>query len=89
MCLTRAIIICADSDMVPAVRRVRNRLPGKQIFIATPPGRFSHARELRNVSHSSVEITAGRIGKWLLPKEIKDAAGNVVATRPKEYDPLA
>lgn len=30
----RAIIISADSDHVPAVRRVRSRFPGKQVFVA-------------------------------------------------------
>jgi NYN domain len=40
----RALIVCADSDHVPAVRRVRTRLPAKQIFAATPPGRHAHAR---------------------------------------------
>ncbi|WP_156332456.1 hypothetical protein [Rhodopseudomonas sp. AAP120] len=45
----RAISISADSDHVPAVRRVRFRLPAKQIFAGTPSGRRGHARELLNV----------------------------------------
>src|SRR5262245_16106860 len=42
----RAIIISADSDHVPAVRRVRARFTGKQLFAATPPGRHRMAREM-------------------------------------------
>ena len=83
----RAIVVSADSDHVPAVRRVRARLPGKQIFIATPPGRHSHARELLKVSNSGINITAGRIARCLLPASIADATGKKVATRPLEYDP--
>jgi uncharacterized LabA/DUF88 family protein len=82
----RAIIVSADSDHVPAVRRVRARLPGKQIFVATPPGRHSHARELLKVSQSGVNITPGRIARCLLPETILNG-GNQIAKRPPEYDP--
>jgi uncharacterized LabA/DUF88 family protein len=82
----RAIIVSADSDHVPAVRRVRARLPGKQIFVATPPGRHSHARELSKVSQSGVNITPGRIARCLLPETILNG-GNQIAKRPPEYDP--
>jgi hypothetical protein len=64
----RAIIISADSDHVPAVRRVRARYPGKQLFAATPPGRHSHARELLKACNSRTPITTGRIAKCLLPE---------------------
>jgi NYN domain len=80
----RAIVISADSDHVPAARRVRSRFPGKQIFLATPPGRHSHARELLKVAHSG--ITPGRIARCLLPETIM-VGGNQIAKRPPEYDP--
>jgi uncharacterized LabA/DUF88 family protein len=54
----RAIIVSADGDHVPAVRSVRRRWPGKQIFAATPPGRHSKAARnaeslsLRNTNHT-------------------------------------
>jgi NYN domain len=83
----RAIIISADSDHVPAVRRVRARLPRKQIFVATPPGRHSHARELLKVCNSGTNITAGRIARCLLPEIIRNAASEEIAKRPSSYDP--
>jgi hypothetical protein len=83
----RAIIISADSDHVPAVRRVRARLPAKQLFAATPPGRHGHAREMLKVCQSGTPITAGRIVKCLLPERIHDAAGKLIATRPPSYTP--
>lgn len=83
----RAILISADGDHVPAVRRVRKRLPGKQILLAAPPGRLGHARELANVCNSKIEITPGRIAKCLLPAVVLDRDGKVVAQRPYQYDP--
>ena len=62
----RAIIVSADSDYVPAVRKVRKRLPAKEIFLAIPPGRHGHARGLIDVCSSNTAITAGRLGKIYL-----------------------
>ena len=83
----RAIIISADSDHVPAVRCVRKRFPGKQVFAATPPGRHNKAREMLNACHSGTPITAGRLSRCLFPAVVSDAKGIVVATRPAAYTP--
>jgi uncharacterized LabA/DUF88 family protein len=83
----RAIIISADSDIVPSVRAVRRRLPGKQVFVATPPERHYAARELLKVCQSGTSITQGRIAKCLLPEVLTDAAGKEIARRPAEYAP--
>jgi hypothetical protein len=83
----RAIIISADSDHCPAVRCVRRRFPGKQVFAATPPGRHQKAREMLNACHSGTPITAGRLARCLLPAVVPDALGVVIATRPPSYTP--
>jgi uncharacterized LabA/DUF88 family protein len=75
----RAIIIGADSDLVPAVRMVRRRLPGKQIFVATPPGRHSFARELLSACNSGINITQGRLAQRVMFETIHDTNSNVVA----------
>lgn len=85
----RAIIISADSDYVPAVRRVRRRLPGRQVFLASPPERHSKARGMINACNSSTPLTAGRLAKCLFPAEIVDRDGAVTVSRPPEYDPPA
>jgi uncharacterized LabA/DUF88 family protein len=85
----RAIIVSADSDHVPAVRRVRARFSGKQLFAATPPGRHGMAREMLNACNSGTNITPGRIARCLLPDVIAGNAGTHVVTRPTEYDPPA
>jgi uncharacterized LabA/DUF88 family protein len=73
----RAIIISVDSDYIPAVRKVRTRLPGKQVFLATPPGRFKNGRGLISVCTSAIQITPGRIAKSLFGP----------TNRPPSYDP--
>jgi uncharacterized LabA/DUF88 family protein len=83
----RALIISADGDHVPAVRRVRRRLPAKQMFLAVPPNRFSKARELREVCGSSSMITQGRIARYLLPHALTSDDGRLIAERPISYDP--
>ena len=82
----RAIIISADSDHVPAIRRVRTRYPGKQLFAATPPGRHNSARGVLNACNSGTPITAGRIAKCF-PEFVNDANGQLIATRPASYSP--
>lgn len=83
----RAIIVSADSDHVPAVRRVRARLPAKQMFAATPPGRHNKAREMLKACNSSVNITQGRVARCLLSPSFVDADGKTIAVRPDNYDP--
>ena len=83
----RAIIMSADSDYMPAVRKVRNRLPGKQIFLASPPRRHGHARDLIAICNSSTPITAGRLARCLFPAQLLASNGQTVVSRPPEYDP--
>ena len=83
----RAIIVSADSDHIPAIRKVRSRLPGKQTFAATPPGRHSFARGILGACHSGTNITPGRVARHLFPQKVLDASGQPIATRPTNYDP--
>ena len=82
----RAIIVGTDSDLVPAVRMIRRRLPGKQMFLATPPGRHANARELLNACNSGTAITPGRLANCVMPQIIRNANGIAIASRPPEYD---
>ena len=81
--LDLAIMVTADSDLRPAVDRVR-AATAKRLLVIAPPGRFSRARDLRH----NVAITPGRIVRNLLPQEVI-VNGRVVATRPPQYDPPA
>jgi uncharacterized LabA/DUF88 family protein len=83
----RAIIISADSDLVPPVRVIRRRLPGKEVFVATPPGRHALARDLLKICNSGTTITPGRLGRCLLPDMVTDERGALIAERPADYKP--
>ena len=60
-----AIVISADSDLVPVVDRINKRFPNKFVSVFTPPKRFGSARDLIKVATSAREITAGRVRKHL------------------------
>jgi NYN domain len=78
----RAIVISADSDLVPAVKLAAEHDQTKEVFVAAPPGRFASARDLK----PRLEITIGRIRKHLFPASLTHPDGKPV-TRPPEYDP--
>ena len=78
-----AILITADSDLKPAIAVVRADAPTKFVFVAAPPGRYSHARDLR----PRLEIKPGRVGRCLLPEEVIDDTGTIVARRPARHAP--
>jgi uncharacterized LabA/DUF88 family protein len=81
----RAIVVSADSDLVPPIEFVRATFPRKEVFVAAPPGRMSIGRDLG----PKLEITRGRIGKHLLPETATDASGMLIFKRPSEYAPPA
>ncbi len=78
----RAIVISADSDLVPAIRMASEHDRAKEICVVAPPGRFGHARDLKPIT----AITIGRIRKCLLPQRLTHKDGRDVI-RPTEYDP--
>lgn len=78
----RAILITADSDLVPALNIVKARFPKKQLFVAAPPGRKAAARGL----DPRLELTPGRLAKCSLPDTATDpVTGRVLFTRPATY----
>lgn len=64
----RAIIVSADSDLVPAVRAVKNRDARKEVLIATPPRRLGFARDLIDAANgSAIEVSPRRLEQHLFP----------------------
>ena len=57
----RAYIVSADSDLVAAVRMVRNRHTEKGILIVKPPGRHRHGRELGASGHAEITLQPNRV----------------------------
>ena len=79
----RAILISADTDLVAAVERARQLKPGKEVFIAVPPGRGRRAHEFGKM----LILRSTRLGQSLLAVEYTDADGAVIARRPSKHGP--
>ena len=85
-----AVIVSGDTDFGPAARMARATVP---VWFAPPPRRSPNPRKRRHHSELGRAATGLLAIKFRhyrdnqLPSRILDAAGNVVATRPKEYQP--
>jgi uncharacterized LabA/DUF88 family protein len=85
----RALLVTGDSDISPAVRLVRARYPAKQVRILAPPGR-GYSMDLVNAAggmNAASRMKRIHLERSLLPEQVTDAAGLVVATRPPKYAP--
>lgn len=71
-----ALLISADSDLVPPVKTVRQLFPNKRVVVASPPGRYSLG--LVESANTSFVISRRNIAKSLLPQEITKADGYVL-----------
>jgi uncharacterized LabA/DUF88 family protein len=83
----RAILVSADSDLAPPVRMVKSRFPMKSVKIITPIGRH-HSMSLVNAAGGLKQVKKLQevhLDHCLLPDEVCDLSGNIVATRPASY----
>lgn len=71
-----ALLISADSDLVPPVKAVRELFPTKRVVVAAPPGRYSVG--LAKSASKSLVISRRTIAKSLLPEEIEKADGYIL-----------
>jgi len=77
-----ALLVTADSDIVPAIEAVKKFKPSKRIVVAFPPGRYS--KELQNVAHAAIKIWDTHLRQSRLPEIIK-REGLPDIVRPKKY----
>ena len=84
-----AVLVTADSDYVPVIKKVRARWPKKKIVVAAPPGRLGRARDLADQANGRFEITLGKLRANLLPATVLAPDGTVIVTRPTSYQPPA
>lgn len=75
-----ALLISADSDLVPPVKTVRELFPNKRVVVASPPGRYSIG--LAKSASKSFVISRRNIAKSLLPEEIEKADGYILRCPP-------
>lgn len=81
-----AFLLSRDSDLAPAVRKVKENFPDKKITILAPYN-YRHSSELLQASDHHKTINLHHISTSLFPKKIYDAGGNLIVTRPLEYTP--
>ena len=71
-----ALLISADSDLVPPVKAVGELFPAKTVVVASPPGRYSAS--LVNSASSSFVIGRGKIAKSVFPEDLKKTDGYIL-----------
>lgn len=81
-----AFILSRDSDLAPAVHKVKQNFPEKVITVFAPYN-YHHSAELIKGSDNHKTIKYKHIVTSLFPANIYDAGGNLVVRRPLEYTP--
>jgi uncharacterized LabA/DUF88 family protein len=85
----RALVVSGDSDLVPAVRMVRERFPEKDFRIIAPVGR-GFSMDLLKVAggkKSGRRLRESHLESALLSREVRGSDGRSIISRPAEYDP--
>jgi uncharacterized LabA/DUF88 family protein len=68
-----AIVVSADSDLVPPIEMIRSLWPEKRVVVGFPPKRAS--KELRKVAHNTFYINEAAIRVSHLPNPVVKADG--------------
>jgi len=71
-----ALLLSADSDLVPPVRAIKNTFTQKRIVVVFPPKRES--TELSNIAHACLRIGRANFARSLFPDKVKKADGFVL-----------
>ena len=82
-----ALLLSADSDLVTAIKNLKSEFPHKRVRILFPPGSVvgSDLRQAVGGIKNCRQIKQIHIERSLLPVEIRDQSGNIVARCPREY----
>lgn len=80
--IDEAIIVSADSDLVPAIRAVREHFPQRSVIVAFPPGRYTS--QLDSASSEIREVRESNLRDCQLNGEIVRPNGFVLR-RPPEW----
>lgn len=77
-----ALVITADSDLIPPIVAVKRFYPQKRIVVAFPPKR--HSVELQREAHVSFTIGRAKFAQAQMPEEITKLDGTVLR-RPAKW----
>ena len=72
------ILVSGDSDLVPAVRMIRDRFPSIEVTVYVPSNHpvRSHAVELRTSANKSRNLPLNLLSKAQFAATVTDAAGS-------------
>lgn len=62
-------LISADTDLVPALKLIRDNLPQKEIVAVSPPGR-PHGQHIKSLAHRALKLNRHQIERCRLPNTI-------------------
>lgn len=82
-----AFLVSRDSDLVPAMRMLRERFPWKRLTLVAPP-LAGHSTEMLGWATGKTKIRKDHLEASLLPGEVRGPTGLIVAPRPPAYEPL-
>lgn len=71
-----ALIVSADSDLVPPIKKTKELFPSKRIIVAFPPKR--HSAALASVADASFTIGRRKLATSLFPLRIEKPDGYVI-----------
>ena len=77
-----ALLISADSDLVPPIKAIRTHYPEKRVTVAFPPRRYS--TDLERAASSSFHIGRAKIAQSRFPERVTKTDGFVLE-RPSEW----
>ena len=77
----RAVIISADSDLLPAIKSIQRLVPDKEIGVMFPIGRNSY--ELRNNAAFRRKMSERLLGDCQFCDKVK--VGGTIIERPKSW----
>jgi 6-hydroxy-3-succinoylpyridine 3-monooxygenase len=80
------VLVSGDSDLVPAVARVKARFPNKKVVVYIPSRDPDHgaAYELRGSEDEHRDLPLSLLKHAQFPKDVPDGAGGFV-TKPTEW----
>ncbi len=82
----QAFLISRDSDLLPAVKLLKQRFPEKKLKIFAPP-KLRHSKDLaKEIGGKNLRtIRMFHMEQSLFPETVLDSSGRVVANRPVQY----
>ncbi|MFI5344595.1 MAG: NYN domain-containing protein, partial [Chlamydiales bacterium] len=81
-----AFLLTRDSDLAPAIHKVKQNFPEKRITVLAPYN-YRHSSELLQAADGHKSINLTHLSTSVFPADIYDVGGNLVVKRPQEYAP--